>query len=86
MILGGEGRCCELAGLAIATCCCEGDWQGSCCDSAGGLRCDGVCVMLVVEGCGVYTNDTSIMVFGIMDLALGVAWYCCGICCICHNC
>lgn len=46
------------------------------------LGCDGVCVVLAVVGGGVCANDASIVVFGVMDLAVAVAWYRCGVCCV----
>lgn len=74
---GGEGLCCEL-GLAIETHCCEGNSAGTLlCFVNGGLGCDGVCVMLAVVGCRVCARDASIVVFGTMDLAVGIVWYCC---------
>lgn len=35
-----------------------------------------VSVVLAVVGCGVYAKDASIVVFGVMDLPVAVAWYC----------
>lgn len=46
------------------------------------LGCDGVCVVLAIVGCGVYASDASTVVFGMTDLAVAVAWYCCGVCCV----
>lgn len=37
------------------------------------LGCDGVCVVLAVVGGGVCANDASIVVFGVMVLAVAVA-------------
>lgn len=62
--------------------CREGVWQGRCGDVSIVHEGD----MLVVEECGIYTNDESIMAFGIMDLSVGVAWYCCGFCYVFCNC
>lgn len=33
--------------------------------------------MLAVVGCRVCARDASIVVFGTMDLAVGIVWYCC---------
>lgn len=61
----------------MVTRCREGVRQDHCCDADGGLGCDGGCVTLAVMGCGVCASDASIVVFGTVDLSVGVVWrYC----------